>query len=97
MAAADTNYFFTQPKNLNLTKPVITSTVDKQDKNWLITLKTDVLAKNVYLNFDGIEGFFTDNYFDLVPGMEHKIVFTPKDNSMKPKKMDLISLFDSYN
>ena len=94
---AEKNYFFTQPKNLNLTKPVITSTVDKQDKNWLITLKTDVLAKNVYLNFDGIEGFFSDNYFDLVPGMEHKIVFTPKDNSMKPKKMDLISLFDSYN
>jgi len=89
-------YFFTQPKNLNLTKPVIFSNIVKHDKNWEITVKTDVLAKNVYLNFNGIEGFFSDNYFDLLPGVERKIIFTPKDTGLSPTKMELISLVDSY-
>jgi beta-mannosidase len=94
---AEKTYFFTQPKNLQLTKPTIVSTVDKKDDNWEITLKSDVLAKNVYLNFAGIEGFFSDNYFDVLPGKEYNVTFSPKDKSMSISKLDLISLIDSYN
>lgn len=89
-------HYFTQPKNLKLTKPTISSTVEMIDNKWIITLKSDVLAKDVYLNFDGEEGFFSDNYFDLLPGTVRKITFTAKDLSKKMPELSLISLVESY-
>ncbi|MBK7476670.1 MAG: hypothetical protein IPI11_11890 [Haliscomenobacter sp.] len=44
----------------------------------LIRLKADRLAKNVYLDFPEAEGFFSDNYFDLLPGETVEVGFTPK-------------------
>ena len=90
-------YYFTQPKNLQLTKPTIQSKVEKKGEDWNITLKSDVLAKNIYLNFAGIEGFFSDNYFDLLPGKEYKVIFKPKQKSKAQYKLELMSLVDSYN
>lgn len=89
-------YCFAQPKSLNLIKPVIISTVEKQDSIWKITLKSDVFAKAVYLNYSGVEGFFSDNYFDLLPGVDRVITFTPKEKSAKLSKLEIISLVDSY-
>ena len=95
--SVEKKYFFTEPKNLQLTKPTIISTVEKKDENMEITLKSDVLAKNVYLNFAGIEGFFWDNYFDVLPGKEYKVIFSPKDKLSSIFRLEVISLFDSYN
>lgn len=92
---AQKTYYFTQPKNLQLPKPTITSTVLKKGDTWEITLKSDVLAKDVYLNFAGVEGFFSDNYFDLLPGVTRKISFMPKDKSLLLSKLELVSLVDS--
>ncbi len=94
---AEKTYFFTQPKNLQLTNPKVISKVEKKGEEWMITLKSDVLAKNFYLNFAGIEGFFSDNYFDVLPNKEYKVLFTPKDHSLLPTKLELMSLVDSYN
>ena len=33
-----------------------------------IRLHTDLLAKNVYLSVSGVEGYFTNNFFDMLPG-----------------------------
>ncbi len=33
----------------------------------IFDLKTDKLAKNVYFQIGDEEGFFSDNYFDLLP------------------------------
>ena len=89
-------YYFTQPKNLQLTHPTLVSAIEKNGDHWEITLKSDVLAKNVYLNFAGIEGFFSDNYFDVLPGKEYKVIFSPKDKSLSPAKLETTSLVDSY-
>jgi len=73
----DNNYYFTVEKNLSLTKPNITVKSNlKNNKTTRITLKTDVLAKNVYLAFPEKEGHFSDNYFDLLPGQEKVVTFT---------------------
>jgi len=93
---AQKNYYFTQPKNLNLLKPVISKTVEKKASGWVIRLKPDVLAKDVYLNFPGVDGFFSDNYVDLLPGKETVITFTPSISSQSPGKLELMSLVDSY-
>ena len=93
---AQKNYYFTQPKNLNLPKPVISTHIEKQASSWVIRLKSDVLAKDVYLNFPGVEGFFSDNYMDLLPGKETFLTFTPTVSSLSPGKLELMSLVDSY-
>jgi hypothetical protein len=36
------------------------------------------LAKNVYLDFPEVEGFFSKNYMDIIPGEELTVYFTPK-------------------
>jgi len=96
MLMAKKTYFFTQPKNLTLTKPNIVTKVEKKNSLWVVSLKTDYLAKDLYLNFPGIEGFFSDNYFDLIPGKERIITFIPKDKKLSPIKIELTSLIDSY-
>ncbi len=56
-------FYFTKPKNLNLPKAKVE--VQLQEDNTLL-LKTDKLAKNVYLQMQGAT--FSGNYFDMLPG-----------------------------
>jgi beta-mannosidase len=55
------------PKDLNLPKPAIRHQIRQEVGGYSVTLQSDVFAKNVFLEMDG-EGFFSDNYFDLLPG-----------------------------
>jgi len=59
-------YFFDRPKSLNLTKPQLTLTPDSSTKS--LTITTDVIAKDIFLYVDGVDVWFSDNYFDLIPG-----------------------------
>ena len=43
-----------------------------------VTVSTDTLARAVRLSFEADDGFFTDNYFDLVPGRPVGLVYRPK-------------------
>ncbi len=90
-------HFFTQPKNLTLQKPTIQSDIVKEKDNWIITLKTNVMAKEVYLNFEGDEGFFEDNYVDLLPGETKTVIYKLKQRNKPTKALSIISLWDSYN
>ena len=66
------HYYFTPIKEIDLPKAEITLEASKTENGYMLELTTDVLAKNVYLTMDG-EGFFEDNYFDLLPG-ESKLI-----------------------
>ncbi|WP_347839133.1 glycoside hydrolase family 2 protein [uncultured Draconibacterium sp.] len=61
------NYYFLPFKNLNVPEPQIEYAISKAEDGFDIALKTDKLAKNVYLQIEDEEGFFSDNYFDLLP------------------------------
>lgn len=89
-------HYFTQPKNLQLSKSAVSAIVEGADNKWIITLNSDVLTKDLYLNFEGVEGFFNDNYFDLLPGATRKITFSTKNKTNKLPKLSLMSLVDSY-
>jgi beta-mannosidase len=62
------NYFFRPFKELNIPSPAIEHAIVKSDSGFDIEIKTDKLAKNVYLHIEDEEGFFSDNYFDMLPG-----------------------------
>lgn len=66
---ADKIQYIDEVKKLNLPKPQITSKVTKIGEGFEIQLTSNTLAKNVYLQTNLAEdGFFTDNYFDILPG-----------------------------
>ncbi|VGO19552.1 beta-mannosidase [Pontiella sulfatireligans] len=67
---ADALYYFRRVKDLELPEATVTHKIKSVSDGFEITLKTDQLAKNVYLTIGDEDGFFSDNYFDLLPGTE---------------------------
>ena len=94
---AENNLYFQPPKNLELTRVQIDRKVIEREGGYSIILCSKGLAKNVYLNVEGVSGFFTDNYFDLLPGESRRIEFLC-DKKIKnfEDSLEIISLFDVY-
>lgn len=89
-------YYFVKPKDLRLSAPRIRSTVEAVDNGFSITLSCESLARNVYLSTNGAEGFFTGNYFDLVPGTGVTVRFvTDKHLDRFAETLKIISLHDT--
>ncbi len=63
------NIFYFRPfKELNVPAPNVAYEVSKTENGFDIQVSTDKLAKNVCFQLEGEKGFFSDNYFDLLPG-----------------------------
>ncbi|MDX2190080.1 MAG: glycoside hydrolase family 2 protein [Bacteroidota bacterium] len=94
----DENFLYLSSlKDIKLSKPTIYKRVMQVNDGFEIEVATNVLAKNVYLTFEGEgEGFFSNNFFDLIPGKPVKIHFTTEskindfENNLKIK-----TLFDT--
>ncbi|HWV65968.1 glycoside hydrolase family 2 protein, partial [Chitinophaga sp.] len=66
-------FYFAPAKDMNLEVPdldIVTSKVARDKGIVYIRLKTDKLARNVYLSLDNAAAtdHFEENYFDLLPG-----------------------------
>lgn len=92
------HFYFVQPKELDLEKPEIKINPVKEADGYKIELTTNKLAKNVYLRLDETEGFFSDNFFDLIPGETKVLQFKTEKNNIDQlsNKLKVISLMDSY-
>ncbi|MCQ4086900.1 glycoside hydrolase family 2 protein [Saccharibacillus sp. JS10] len=61
-------HYFVSTRDIHFDQPNIQVKItENAEGNTTITLETDKLAKQVWLNAEK-EGVFTDNYFDLIPG-----------------------------
>jgi beta-mannosidase len=92
-------YFFKPFKNLNLSRPAIDTAVTPTADGFKIALSTDKLAKSVYLS-GFAEGFFTDNYFNLIPGKPLEIEFRAAAKMSVDEfrqKLKVRSLIDAFN
>ncbi|MFD2613413.1 beta-mannosidase [Paenibacillus gansuensis] len=80
-AAASLFHYFVPAKQIELKTPAITI---KEERSGLFTLETDVLAKQVWLTAEE-EGMFSDNFFDLLPGVPVTVQFirrrTPEEST----------------
>ncbi len=90
-------YYFVPIKNIDLPVSQITKNIKKIKNGYAITLNTDKLTKNIYLNIDESEGFFSDNYFDLIPGEIYTIYYFTQEQIIDfKKKLKITSVVDSY-
>jgi beta-mannosidase len=71
-------WYAVPPKDLRLPgRPNIEVAVASAEEGFVLTLKCASLAKNVLLQTEA-DGFFSDNYFDLLPDQPHRVVFKTK-------------------
>ena len=85
-------YYFVNNPDLELRKPTIT--IQQKDEH-SFTIKTDVLAKNIYIHLDDSEILLSDNYFDLLPGNKKTItILSAKNFAEIEKKIRIQTLFD---
>ncbi len=69
-------HYFIKPAHLALSYTNIQIEILEKSKKYAIELTSETLAKDVCL-ISTSEGFFSDNYFDLMPGEKRIIYFIP--------------------
>lgn len=92
--------FFKPYKELSIPAPNVTTNVTREGVRLFVTLKSDTLARAVYLSARGLEGTFSDNYFDLQPNTETRVEFRAA-RSLSPAdfrpKLRVRTLADAFN
>jgi beta-mannosidase len=94
--------FFDNMRNLDLPlKPAIESQIGASQQGYTITLRSPVLARNVFVSFDlpaGGNVQLSDNYFDLLPGESATLVAKTSATLDQLKRgMRLTSLTDAFS
>lgn len=91
------NYFLTRYKDIDFPKAKIQLESVKAEGGYDVTVKSDVFARGVFLSIEGIDNFFSDNYFDLLPGEPVTIhVATTLDKASFDKQLKSVSMSDAY-
>lgn len=84
-------------KDMNYQKVNIQTTVTKTGDGYDVKLTADKFARGVFMSIKGIDNFFSDNYFDMLPKASRTIhVRTDKDMETFKKELEVISLVDTY-
>lgn len=60
-------------KYMKYPKPDFRLDIAEAGDGYDVTIGSDVFARGVFLSLDGIDNFFSDNYFDILPASERKI------------------------
>lgn len=91
-------YYFKPFKDIMFEQPNIKTEIMPKAGGFNIKISSDKVAKAVYL-MGFTEGFFADNYFDLIPGMTVEIEYkTDKKMSADEfrSKLKVRSLYDAF-
>lgn len=89
--------FATKQKNMNYTRPNLAIDIKPAGDGYDVTLGSDVFARAVFLSLDGIDNFFSDNYFNILPGGRRTIhVTTPLSRADFEKQLKVISMGDIH-
>lgn len=89
--------FFNKTKNLDLPQPKLHFSLKETKGAFELTLKTDKLAKDVFIEIQVQGARFSDNFFDLLPGETKKIrITTPKGEKTDLKTINIKHIRATY-
>jgi beta-mannosidase len=93
-------HYFAPPKKIKLPKATITTSWKHlTDSTYQLTLASHQLARDVHLTLAEGDGFFEDNYFDLLPGHTKTVTFRsagPASTEQLKQQLRLQSLVDAF-
>lgn len=89
--------YFVVPKYLSLPRPELVKEISTDGNEIVLKLKTDVLAKDVFIEIPSQGADFSDNFFDMMAG-ESKIIRIKGDNIRKEdiENIRIRTLTDTY-
>lgn len=91
------NYFLTRYKDIDFPKAEIKMQSVASVGGYDVTVESNVFARGVFLSIEGIDNFFSDNYFDLLPKESVKIhVRTSLDKATFDRQLKSVSISDAY-
>ncbi|MDO5104357.1 glycoside hydrolase family 2 protein [Capnocytophaga sp.] len=94
--AAD-HFFFNWAKELQLPQTEIETTVHHSDGKYVLKLKSNRLAKNVFVEIPVQGAKFSDNFFDLLPNEEKTIeISSPELKTSNPTPFSVKHLRQTY-
>lgn len=94
---AEDNFYFLPIKELNLPKNQIRTKLKFKNGKYYLKLKTDKLAKNVFVEIPILGVRFSDNFFDLLPNETKTIeISSPELNENHPPTIKIRQVRDTY-
>ena len=89
---------FVFPREMQLSKPTINKVVEKIEQGYEIVLRSSCFASYVCLSSRIADGHFSENFFDMAPNQDYRILFlTEEDLGDSADAIDVKSLFDTYS
>lgn len=94
-------HYFCKTKDLHLASPNIQTRAIRQEGKLTVVLQSDTLVRQLCIDIDDRVDNFSDNFFDLLPGLIKTVSVTLGDGSnfdeqIVLKKLRLISIVDTY-
>ena len=89
-------YFLVNQKEIDFPDVEIKHSIKQIANGFEVTLHSDKFARAVMMSIDGIENFFDNNYFDILPGQELKVNVRASLSLNKFQKQLRISSFRDY-
>lgn len=90
----ENRYFFEKWKDLPLSNYDLSYELLKEADKVVIRLSSSSFVKSLYLQFEDLNGRFSENFFDLEPGVEKVVTFKP-NGTFKNQDLIWISLKDA--
>lgn len=89
--------FSTKQKFMNYAAPDYKVNIAKADGGYDMTIGSDTFARGVFLSLEGIDNFFSDNYFNILPGKSRTIhVTTPLSEKDFRNQLKVVSMGDVH-
>ncbi|MDR0962403.1 MAG: glycoside hydrolase family 2 protein [Mediterranea sp.] len=87
-------YYPARYKEISFPKADIRMQITPAEGGYQVTLSSNVVTRGVFLSLEGIDNFFSDNYFDLIPGESHTLhVTTTLDEASFRKQLKAENYF----
>lgn len=91
-------HYFVPTKDMDLPEPGLSYEIADSPAGPKIILKTKKLARQVFLEARGLEGHFSDNFFDMAPGESRELIFRGEaDAAELNQKLKIRSIYDTYH
>ena len=89
--------FFVSGKEFALPQATVVTELRKAGDDYLLRLSSDQLARHVYVATGSVDATFSDNYFDLLPGLPVEIqIKTAASEKELKESLKVISLVDAF-
>lgn len=82
-------FLFVKPKHFRFLRPSLRWNVKEDKESFRIELHTNVYTKCIQLDFEKLDGIFSDNCFDLSPGQKKTVDVPKKELSDRISKEEM--------